>query len=109
MTTDVKLEGPAIRQFEKAPTTIQAEVRRSAKVLAQNPFAGEYVPLKDVFNRATVKAWTARIGKPANLYKISLRDGWRLLYSVGSRGPERVILVLEVVDHKRYERLMGYS
>lgn len=109
MATDVRLEGAAIKQFEKAPTALQAEVRRVAKVLAANPQAGEYVPLKDVFNKATLKTWTARVGKPSNLYKVELRDGWRLLYTVGSRGPERVILVLEVVDHKRYERLIGYS
>lgn len=109
MTTDVRLEGPAIKQFEKAPTPLQAEVRRVAKALAANPQAGEYVPLKDVFNKATRKTWTARVGKLTNLYKVELRDGWRLLYTVGSRGPERVVLVIEMVDHKQYERLMGYS
>lgn len=109
MPTDVRLEGPAIKQFEKAPSTIQAETRRTAKALAVNPQAGEYVPLKDVFNKATRKAWAARVGKMTNLYKVELRGGWRMLYTVGSQGPERVVLVLEIVDHKHYERLMGYS
>lgn len=71
MATDVRLEGPAIKQFEKSPAALQTEVRRVAKALAANPQAGEYVPLKDVFNKATLKAWTARVGKPTNLYKVA--------------------------------------
>jgi len=98
-----------MKLFEKAPSPISAETRRTAKALAVNPQAGECVPLKDVLNKATRKTWTARVGKITNLYKVELRDGWRMLYTVGSRGPERIVLVLELVDHKQYERLMGHS
>lgn len=109
MPTDVRLAGAAIKQFDKAPEAIRSAIRQVARRLAENPQSGEYVPVKDVFNKATRKAWVARVGPLSNLYKVELRDGWRLLYTVGSRGPERVVMVLAVVDHKGYERLMGDS
>jgi hypothetical protein len=105
---DVRLEGTAIKQFQKAPRAVQAELRARAAALASDPQLGAYVPLADVFNKATRKKWEARVGPLRNLYKVELRDGWRALYTVGSRGADRVVLVLEVVDHKAYERLMGY-
>lgn len=108
MATDVRLEGPAQKQFEKAPKTIQTELRKLAPKLAADPHTGEYVPVSDVHNKATVKKWERRVGRVRNLYKLELAHGWRALYTVGSRGADRIVLILEVVDHKHYERLMGY-
>jgi len=109
LPTDVRLDGPAQKQFEDAPTSVQAALRVRAADLAQDPQAGEYVPILKVPSKLTVKKWTARVGRLTNLYKVELPSGWRALYTVGSRGPERVVLILEVVDHKKYERLMGYG
>lgn len=109
MATDVRLEGPAVKQFEKAPPRVQAELRTLAGKVADDPQFGIYIPRADVFNKATWKRWEARVGKVRNLYKLELRDGWRALYTVGSRGADRVVMVLEVLDHKAYERLMGYA
>lgn len=109
MATDVRLEGPAQNQFEKAPATIREELKALAPKLAKDPQHGEYVPPASVHNKATLKRWQARVGPVKNLYKLEMADGWRALYTVGSRGPDRVVMILEVVRHKEYERLMGYS
>ena len=109
MATDVRLEGPAQRQFEKAPAAIQDELRERAQELAKDPQLGEYVPPASVHNKATLQRWQARVGPVKNPYKLALADGWRSLYTVGSRGPDRIVMILEVVRHKEYERLMGYS
>lgn len=104
----MRLEGPAQKQFEKAPKAIQNELRKLAQDLAIDPQWGEYVPVKDVHNKSTVKKWERRIGRMRNVYKLDLADGWRALYTIGSRGADRVVMILEVVDHKQYDRLMGY-
>lgn len=108
MVVDVVLDAHASKQFEKAPPAVRAKLRALARKLADDPQSGEYVPVADVHRKATLKAWEARVGAVRNLYKLELPDGWRALYTVGSRGVQRVAMVLEVADHKRYERLMGY-
>lgn len=108
MAIGVRLEGPAQKQFEKAPGHVQRALRKLAARLADDPQAGEYVPVSDVHNKLTIKKWERRVGRPRNLYKLELPDGWRALYTVGSRGSDRLVMVLEVVDHKQYERIMGY-
>lgn len=108
MATDVRLEGPAQKQFDKAPPHIQQGLRKLAPELAKDPQLGAFIPLTDVYNKATRRKWEARVGRVRNLHKVELPDGWRALYTVGSRGAERVVMILEVVDHKKYERLMGY-
>ncbi|HUR69634.1 MAG TPA: hypothetical protein VM370_10340 [Candidatus Thermoplasmatota archaeon] len=108
MPADVVLEGPAQKQFEKSPRAIQADLGKRAKKLAQDPHFGQYIPIADVHNKATLKKWERRVGRVRNLYKLELSDGWRAIYTTGSRGADRVVMILEVVDHKAYERLMGY-
>lgn len=108
MAADVRLEGPAQKQFEKAPAPVQRGLRKFAPELAADPQLGEFIPLADVHNKVTLKKWERRVGRMRNLYKLELPDGWRTLYTVGSRGAERVVMILEVVDHKQYERVMGY-
>lgn len=104
---DVRLEGPAQKQFDKAPPRVRERLRALARRLAEDAQLGEYVPVTDVYSKATLKKWERRVGKVRNLYKLELHDGWRALYTVGSRGADRLVMVLEVVDHKQYERRMG--
>ena len=108
MPTDVVLEGTAQKQFAKAPRAVRDKLRTLAQALAKDPQLGEYVPPADVRRRTTLRKWEARVGAVRNLYKLELPAGWRALSTVGSRGAERVVMVLEVVDHEQYERLMGY-
>lgn len=43
-----------------------------------------------------------------NLWKYDLPNGWRLLYSLGKNEIEIIAIVLEWLDHKKYERRFGY-
>lgn len=44
-----------------------------------------------------------------NLWKYDLPRAWRLLYSVAGEGEVKVIaIILEWMDHKKYERRLGY-
>ena len=43
------------------------------------------------------------------LYKLDLPRGWRALYVVQTEGANRVALVIELLSHGDYERLLGYG
>lgn len=45
----------------------------------------------------------------SNLFKLDLKGGWRLTYTIVSELNQRVVVVLEVLSHKEYGRRFGYS
>lgn len=109
---EVGIEQPhAAKQFRNAPDAVQDNLRTQRPILADDPQTGIYISFNKVYNPDTLPRWTRRLGfEPANLYKIDLPDGWRALYTVTSDVPsgETLVLIIEIVDHKEYERLMGY-
>ena len=42
-----------------------------------------------------------------NLYVEDLPDYWRMLYAIVKSGGKRVVMILEIVDHKAYDRWFG--
>jgi hypothetical protein len=106
---EVRLESPhAERQFREAPREVQKALRRKAQEVAADPQLGTFVAMTRV-PRSTRQKWERRVGPVQNLYKLDLPGAWRALYTIGSDGPLRVVLVLEVLRHKEYERVLGYS
>ncbi len=43
-----------------------------------------------------------------NLWKLDLRDGWRLLYFVISDGDTTVAVIVDWMCHQEYDRLFHY-
>ncbi|MHB8586427.1 MAG: type II toxin-antitoxin system RelE family toxin [Thermoplasmatota archaeon] len=109
MSAKVVLEGPAQKQFDKAPKPVRDRLISLASELAENPQLGQYIPISGVPNKETLKRWERRVGNIKNLYKLELPAAWRALYTVGSRGVDRIVMILEVADHKAYSRLMRYE
>jgi plasmid maintenance system killer protein len=44
-----------------------------------------------------------------NLWKLNVSQDWRLVYTVVSKGVEIVSFILDIMDHKRYDKTFGYS
>lgn len=46
-----------------------------------------------------------------NLFRVELPNFWRMLYTLtaGSSGVEIVVLVLDIIDHKKYDKKFGYK
>jgi hypothetical protein len=44
-----------------------------------------------------------------NLWKLNLNSFWRLLYTVKGNEVEVISVILEVLDHKDYDRKFGYK
>ena len=43
-----------------------------------------------------------------NLFRVELSDGWRLVYSFTGKQGQKIVYVLEIFDHKDYEKRFGY-
>jgi len=43
-----------------------------------------------------------------NLWKVNLTGYWRMLYTIVGDRVEVFCYVLEICDHRRYDRLFGY-
>lgn len=106
---EVGLDDPhAWRQFERAPPHVRDALRRKANRLEVDPQRGTRLA-KGRVPDATLRRWKRRVGPITNVYKGNLPDGWRLIYTLTTRKSKRVVLILEVVDHTTYDRLLGYA
>ncbi|MBI4393319.1 MAG: hypothetical protein HY556_05915 [Euryarchaeota archaeon] len=46
----------------------------------------------------------------SNLWRGEIPGGWRLLYTIPTEaGRQNVVTILFIIDHKKYDRLFGYS
>ncbi|MDD4524076.1 MAG: hypothetical protein PHW84_14805 [Methanosarcina sp.] len=46
-----------------------------------------------------------------NLFRVELPNFWRMLYTLtaGSSGIEIIVLVMDIIDHKKYDKKFGYK
>jgi len=72
-------------------------------VLKGNMFAGERIE-----RRKFLKYYVQKYGVN-NLYKFNLDSRTRLIYTLVADGTGVAVVVLEVLDHKRYEERFGYD
>lgn len=72
-----------------------------AKLMA-SPEAGKHVP-----KRLIPKGYMTKYGV-TNLWKLNLDSYWRLIYTLEGDRVKLYAIVLEVLDHKRYDRKFGY-
>lgn len=43
-----------------------------------------------------------------NLFRVKLSKGWRLVYSLTGKEDQKTVYILEIFDHKKYEKRFGY-
>jgi len=72
-------------------------------VLKENMFAGERIG-----RRKFPKYYVQKYGVN-NLYKFNLDSRTRLIYTLVAEETGIAVVVLEILDHKKYEERFGYS
>ena len=72
-------------------------------VLKGNMFAGDRIE-----RRKFPKYYVQKYGVN-NLYKFNLDSRTRLIYTLVAEETEIAVVVLEILDHKKYEERFGYS
>jgi len=83
--------------------TLLRSINRIKELLKLNPFAGNQIQ-KKLIPREYIKDYGID-----NLWRIELANHWRLLYSITGNQIEVVCFVLEISDHKKYNKLLGYK
>lgn len=89
-------------EWAKTPPLQQEALRRASRGLTEDPFrVGQRISRDRV-----PKQWRSY----AHIYRLPLPEGWRAIYAVRTRkGEPREVRILFIGDHKRYDRLFGYS
>ena len=68
-----------------------------------NPFYGNYIP-KALIPQEYVSKYNAR-----NLWRVELTGYWRLLYTIKGDQGEVICFILDIIDHKEYDKKFGYK
>lgn len=89
--------------FNPEDTRILKEINKVIAILEEDPFSGTQIP-----KRLIPKEYN-KIFKPDNLWKYDLNKSWRLIYWVSSDDNGQITLLIDWMDHKRYDKLFGYS
>lgn len=80
----------------------QDQLIKSFKHLKENPFCGIHIPKK------LIPSLYAKKYSIENIWKCDLPEGWRLLYSIASDESNVLVVILEWLSHKEYEKRFNY-
>jgi hypothetical protein len=80
-------------------------VRKKIELIKINPRYGDSIP-----KRLIPREYIAKYGVN-NLFRVELPRYWRMLYTLteGESQIEIVAFILDIFDHKRYNRKFGYK
>jgi hypothetical protein len=111
----VQLIGNAAEEFEALNKTVGEEqangiqnserqqllksIKQKIELIKVNPQYGDSVP------KAIIKKSGYDVD---NMWVVDLTGYWRLLYTLKSGSVEILCFVLEIIDHKKYNKLFGY-
>ncbi|MFH1587971.1 MAG: hypothetical protein ABIA76_01375 [Candidatus Diapherotrites archaeon] len=77
-------------------------LKRAINDLKENPFYGIRIPSK-LWPKKYIEKY-----KINNLRKYNLPNGWRLLYTIKANEIEIISVLIEWLDHKKYEKKFKY-
>lgn len=82
--------------------SILRSINRVKGWLKDNPQVGEQLQKKIIPPRYIQKYGAT------NIWRVDLSNYWRLIYTIQSTEVEIIDFVLNIVDHKRYDKIFGY-
>ena len=89
----------------KMERTMLKAIQQKIELIRVNPHYGNPISKDKIPNKYKEKY------QITNLFRIELPNFWRMLYTLGEGETkiEIVAFVLEIVNHKNYNKLFGYS
>lgn len=79
-------------------------IRKGIELLSMNPAHGIKIP----HNLPIFAHYVKKFGVD-NLWKLDVSGDWRLIYTLGKEEIEIIAFVIELLDHKAYDKIGGYS
>jgi len=74
-------------------------IKFKIELLKKNPFYGDNIPKRLIPKNYNVP----------NLWRVELANFWRMLYTTKGDQIEIICFVLNIVDHKKYNKIFGYK
>jgi Txe/YoeB family toxin of Txe-Axe toxin-antitoxin module len=120
MNKPVKLiiTGNAKEEFEKLNKLVGQEITRGItksdhqillnsikqkiEFIKENPQYGIHIP-KNKIPKEYIKCYEIN-----NLWKVNLSGAWRMIYTINGNEIEIIALILDIIDHKEYNKKFGY-
>ena len=87
---------------DKSSKIILNSFDRIKKILKQNPQYGQPI------NKKLIPEKILRLGI-SNLYRVELSNFWRMLYTIEGNKIEILLFILNIVNHKEYNKLFKYK
>jgi plasmid maintenance system killer protein len=83
--------------------TLLRSIHRVRDLLKQNPFAGDQIPKKQIPAKY-IKKFDVN-----NVWRIEIADRWRLIYTITGNQLEIITFVMDIFDHRDYDKVFGYK
>ena len=83
--------------------TLLRSIERVIDLLKKNPFAGDQVPRKQLPSKYENKY------DAENVWRIELANRWRLIYTITGNKLEVINFVMDIFNHKDYDKVFGYK
>lgn len=78
-------------------------IKRVKELLKENPFAGDQILKRQIPKKYFLKY------DIDNVWRIELTNRWRLVYSITGNQIEIITFVMDIFNHRDYDRVFGYK
>ncbi len=75
-------------------------IRQKRDLIKTNPFYGDNIEKRKIPKLHY---------DVQNLWRVELTSYWRMLYTIKGDEVQIICFVLDIIDHKRYDKLFGYK
>ena len=95
-----KIAGEQEAHGEKNSLEMQLlrSIRQKIEIIKANPVYGESIPKSKIPRGLNV----------SNLFRVSLTNYWRMVYTLEGNQVEVIAFVLYITNHPSYDRIFGY-
>ncbi len=74
-------------------------IKQKIDFIKNNPFYGDSIPKDKIPKEYKVQ----------NLWRVELSQFWRMLYTIKGDQIEIICFILDILDHKNYDKKFGYK
>ncbi len=97
LSTDAK------KEYNKLNIIILNSVKQKINFLKKDPEYGIHISKNKI-----PKDYIFKFGVN-NVWKLNLIDGWRLIYTIEGNNSEILIFILNIFNHKKYNKKFNYK
>lgn len=100
-----ELVGQQLMEGKESTGEIQLlrSIKQKMDFIKANPFYGNNIP------KALIPHEYIVMYKVSNLWRVELTNYWRMLYTIKGDQVEVICFVLDVINHKDYDKKFGYK